>query len=185
VTFSRIFADEQLSQRARTSLTTLFILAILVYFPLNYYIQRHWFRPLLTHDRAIIINPHRRVPPVKRGEWLGFTFSSVRQPGYLIQAGLGLGQVVGLPGERIQFFADRYEIGGTVFAQREGLPVTGDYQVPKGHCFVWPTLVRMDVRENMRAMVMEHFMRQVALVPESCWVGRPFAWWFFRNQELP
>jgi len=106
-------------------------------------------------------------------------------PGYRILSGLGLGQVVGLPGERVQFYADHYEVNGMVFARNGNLPTTGDYPVPEGHCFVWPTLVRMDVNRNARAPVMEHFMKQTALVPESNWVGRPFGWWFFRNQELP
>ena len=98
--------------------------------------------------------------------------------------GLGFGQVQAVPGGRVAFTPRSFQVNDQVFPRRSYIPVQETWVVPEKHWFIWPDSI-ISISGNPRTEAVAKMMREVAMVPESEMVGKPFRRWFWRRQTLP
>jgi hypothetical protein len=64
------------------------------------------------------------------------------------------------------------------------MPVSGNTVVPENNWFIWPDLAITGGHGNVPESTISQTMLQMANVPQSQFVGKPFKRWFGRRQVL-
>jgi hypothetical protein len=182
-TFRQTMTDWSLRRKIGLTGGVIIVTYLGFYTPVVSYCNRHWFMPLSTLNRTIVINPRPLKRPLERGELLAFRYDRITVGGFAVGPGFSVDPVLALPGESVVFLKDRFEINGQAYKSLAQMPQEGSVAVPKNHCFVWPTLVNLGAKQ-VRAEISAQFTVRASMVPEDRWVGRPFSRWFFRRQKL-
>jgi len=169
--------------RILAGIAALLVLGGLFYLPLRDYVQNTWLLPLRVDRRVIVVQTLSNPKSVKRGEWIAYRINGGGAQGLVIQSGLAVQRVLGLPGDEIQFLPRRVIINGVAGPRLERMPSNGSWIVPEKHWFIWPDHA-MSVRGNNADRV-DAALFKLAAVNQDQFVGKPFRRWFWRRQVLP
>jgi hypothetical protein len=153
-----------------------------IYSPLRRQLQAHYLMPLRINDQAVVVRRSSSAHLVKRGDRIAYELPGTRVPGVMVRQGFGLGPVLAIAGDQIRFTTNAFLVNHSVLARRPGMPTSGELLVPKNHWFIWPELA---IGGNGNAAGITPAMLELAIVPESAFVGRAFNRWFWRRQTLP
>lgn len=135
--------------------------------------------PVQSDQGLLLINTTSRVAGLPRGETVAFRRGPWQSRNFVLHGGAYLGQIVGLPGDVVVFRPTEFVVNGQAQPRRTAMPRHGQLTVPARHRWVWPMAMR---REFEREESEASFAANVALMPESHLVGRPYRYWFWRRQ---
>jgi hypothetical protein len=168
--------------RLLTTALTLAALSILIYLPLQNTLSKHLASAMRTRDQVIVVKP---TPPrtLRRGDVVAYRINSFRANNAVIAAGFGIERVLGVAGDRVEFFGDRVEINGLGQSRGSTMPTNGMMVIPQKHWLIWPRL-EINMRGDARVDVAGALL-QIALVQESQLIGTPYRRWFGRSQVVP
>jgi hypothetical protein len=160
-----------------------FILAELLYLPLQKQITKRWILPLEIQGQLIRVNACASPHSLGRGDMVAyhipyeFASEATATP---IREGYGIKAIFGIAGDRISFSSTAVFRNGAPFPRERGMPIQGEVIVPEKHWFIWPdfTISRGDIN-------MINFPLKQATVSETKFVGTPFSHWLFIPQKLP
>jgi hypothetical protein len=170
------------------ALCTLLLVGLSTYGILLY---NPFFTPLRVREEVIIIRPGGDAGSVRRGDWVTYRIRPARAYPYFdgarravwIQEGLGVGPVQGTAGDVVRFTPLACEVNGQAFPRQAFMPTSGELQVPEKSWFIWPRLAMNN--RNVSSDQITETLRELALVQESQFVGRPLTHWFGRRQLTP
>jgi len=164
---------------------------LLLYYPMVCYFERHVAVPLLVRGQVVVMQPRLVADEVKRGDRIMFDLEEAeigRAHGLggavRVNAGVGWGPVLGLPGDQVSFSTNSISVNGVVLPSLAHMPAGGEMLVPTNRWFVWPEFVISShgnvSEENISALIL-----QMATVSATQMTGRPYPTWFWRKQKLP
>jgi len=108
-------------------------------------------------------------PSWKQGEWVAYRFGT---------GATNFDRILAVPGDTIRFHRDSFEVNGRHFARlSELMPTDGEWTMPPGTYFIWPTVV------TFHGDVSEMLLR-FAEVTEGDIIGKPYRWWFGMSPDL-
>lgn len=175
-----------LSTRIVLPLVFWIIAATVVYWPLDELITARLARGVLVDGRRVIVDPRATPASVTRGQFIlyqtdGGHYGSAGQV-LNFAAGFGFGEVLGLPGDTLEFSKEHFRVLDRWRSRLPHMPQSGSRSVAAGSWFVWPRF--REVR-NIAApqQITEAFLDQSA-VPQAEFVGRPYRRWFFWRQDM-
>lgn len=180
----QLTADVELWKRIVWSLVVFAVVSMLVYQPLRRQMERRWIMPLRVGARVVVVNTSASPHLVKRGDWVAYRIDSLHAYRTLVYEGYGVGQVLAVAGDRISFLTNSYSVNQEPRPRQPRMPTNTDLVVSDGHWFIWPN-------ENIRlagvvdSSVMDDALAQLAMVPETNFVGAPYRHWWWRKQILP
>jgi hypothetical protein len=162
------------------SLGVLLILGTLLYMPARSLIQDRWFVPLRVKDNLLIVQKHISAGTVHRGDWIAYSVRAEHGDGVYAQAGLGLGPVLAVGGDRIVFNERTFEVNGVSRPHRPHMPTSGEWILPEKHWFIWPEL---DITgHGVAEAEISGAIQRMATISQDQFVGKPFKRWFWRRQ---
>jgi signal peptidase I len=155
----------------------------LLYLPLGNWLRHHVAWPITHGQTRLVINPESQPAAVRRGDWILFKTPRRGVTGVIAVEGLQFGPVVALPGERVEFRQDAVWVNGVRHERLDGMPETGGLNVPADCWLAWP-----DLRVQRYAVVnpgaIESLRLELAQVPWTNFIGKPYARWFFSRPLL-
>ena len=174
----------ELQSRLAFVLLGLLAIGLLVYLPLRILILQRWWMPFRLNQQVVIVQRQYPTNAIQRGDWVAYHFGEnvVVPNGVRIRSGLNLGQVLAVAGDSVTFATNGYAVNGTLHPLRPHMPQYGELTVPENHWFIWPDVgIRVWDTRGMATAV----MLQVANVPRTQYIGKPFDRWMWRRQNLP
>ncbi len=153
----------------------------LVYMPARNLMEAHWVAPLRVQDRVVVVSKLKSAATVKRNEVIAYSYSGNSDHTVWIEAGLGLGPVLAVAGDRVCFTPKAFEVNGVAQRRLPNMPQAGELTVPEKHWFVWPDL-GITGHGNAPAGALTTALLQMATVSETQFAGKPFKRWFWRRQ---
>lgn len=168
-------------RRMLWSLALLGALGWLLYMPVRSFINNNWFAPLRVNGRVFVINKAGVPGQLHRGEWLAYSLSG----GDFTRAGFGMGPVLAISGDRVQFGPATYEVNGVSHPALPSMPSTGGFEVPRNHWFVWPEFDMGGHGYGGQEAVVAQAILRAAMITESQFEGKPFKRWFWHRQLPP
>jgi hypothetical protein len=183
-----ILNDMQLMMRLLFTIAVLIVFMMLFYSPLRNAVQNHWLMPLESQGHVIIV-AKVSASSVHRGEWVayrtsGYYFSNHGGHGFLDINQIGLGPVLAVAGDRVEFSTNCFFVNGLSQPLLAHMTHSGMVVVPQGDWFIWPNLTAQRDwgvgEDNISSAMLE-----LANVSESQYVGKPLSHWFWRKQILP
>ena len=155
-----------------------------IYWPLLQTLEARLLVPLRVDNRVIVVNRLAKRQAVARGDPVAYVITGAFREGIALASGYGFDKVLALPGETVRFNATSFEVNGQVMPRLPAMPQTGAWPVPEKRWFVWPHLDIGSHRGAADSAVL-NALRNVAMVSENQFIGRPFRYWFWRRQALP
>jgi hypothetical protein len=145
--------------------------------------------PLRVNDHVVVVQRNAPATSVGRGDWVAYTFSGYYfsnhgGQGASSHTSLGLGLVLATAGDRVEFSTGKFTVNGVSRPLLPHMPDSGNLIVPENHWFIWPNLA-ITGNLNVGEASISSVMLQMASVPETQFVGKPFKRWFWREQILP
>jgi hypothetical protein len=180
----RIQQDIEFVKRVVYSLLVFLAVAVLIYMPLRGWMERHWFVPLTVNGRVIVIHSGQRPRSVQRGDWIAYRLGSAHALGVIVREGYTLGRVLAVAGDEVSFGRQEFFVNGMSQARQSDMPTNGTVVVQQGCWFIWPN-VRASGHGDASADAVRDAMMQLAIVPETSYVGVPFRRWLWRRQTMP
>lgn len=157
--------------------------AVFVYVPLRNQMERHWLMPLRVNGRVVVIRTGRPIGLVRRGDQIGYRLPSLRLQGlWLREEGCTLGRVMAVGGDEVAFRRDGVLVNGELRPRSSQMPTSGTVSVDQSCWFIWP---EMTISGVGNAETIQQAMMQLAVVPQSNYVGVLYQRWFWRKQVLP
>jgi hypothetical protein len=175
-------AGARFSMRVLFSLIVLATLASLLYLPIRNGIQAHLFTPLRVEGRVVVVRKYFSLRALQRGDLLAYEFGESASAGFNVQGGVGLGPVLALPGDRVQFSGATFAVNGQLRPSLKRMPAKGEFLVPEKHWFVWPE-VAISGHGDVPAEAVSATLLQLGTLPEDQLLGRPCQRWFWRRQQ--
>jgi hypothetical protein len=186
---SPYLSEKEFPSRIVFTIAILMSLGLAIYSPLRGVIQDHWLMPVQSNGHGIVVQ--RLISPhaVKRGDAVaynlsGYYFSNHGGQGVSGQQGMGLGLVLALAGDRIEFTKDNFTVNGIPQPRLTHMPESGSLVVSENHWFIWPNLV-IHGNWNVGEGNISSAMIGMANVSEDQFIGKPFKRWFGRKQSIP
>lgn len=164
--------------RVGAALSASFLLAALVYLPLQNQISKYVL-PMKRGNEVVLIKRFN-LTPLQRGDWVAYRIKEAGGSGVRLQRGSAIEQILAAPGDKISFGETTFSINGKAFPRLQHMPISGDQVVPEKHWFAWPTfeVFRRGVPETaITPLVMAN-----SLVNEKTLIGKPYSRWFWRKQ---
>ncbi|HEY1718684.1 MAG TPA: hypothetical protein VGH42_10400 [Verrucomicrobiae bacterium] len=176
---------EPFQSRILFTIGAMLVLGLFLYTPL----RTHWLLPLRVNGHAVIVEKFVPAHDIKRGDRVayrlsGYYFSNHRGNGVLNRTSLGLGPVLAMAGDRVEFSTNSFTVNGVPQPLLPHMPTSGNWLVPENHWFIWPNIA-ISGNWNVGEADISSAMLQMANVPEKQFVGKPFKHWFWRQQILP
>lgn len=178
----RLYLEEPLPQRLKRVAAMAVALLLFFYVPLQMLILPRFFVPIRTAKKVVVIrtgNPTAHT--IKRGDWVAYRIKDTGGSGYFVRGGVNLDMVRGLAGDRLVFLGKDMEINGKREPRPAFLPDSGEWVVPEGCWFIWPSLISALGYANAPAQIAAA-QQQLAIVPMDQYVGTAFKYWFWRKQ---
>lgn len=186
---SLLFAFNPLLRTMRFRSRLAFVIGVLifigcfVFLPIRNRIQARYLMPLRLNGNVVVVQRLTSTSSVKRGDWVAYSMSSEGADHIYVRDGLGLGPVLAVGGDQIQFTTNAFRVNGVTHALLPYMPTSGEVIMPEKYWFIWPDL---DVRThgNIGEANISAAMQQLAVVPEQNYIGKAFEHWFWRQQLL-
>jgi hypothetical protein len=180
----RIQHDIGFVKRVMYSLLTFLAVATLLYMPARDWMERHWFAPLTVNGRVIVIRPGQRPGAVQRGDWIAYQLADAHGYGVVVRGGCTLGRVLAVAGDEVSFGRQQFVVNGVSQTRLPDMPTNGTVVVKQGCWFIWPNL-RASGHGDAGATAVADMRMQLAIVPETRYVGVPCRRWLWRRQTAP
>lgn len=181
--FKPLMAETRLPFRVALSLALLIVISQMVYAPLRHQLQEHWVMPLRAKGTVVVVHKGSDLRSVKCGEWIAYSLSERAGEGLSVAGGFGLGPVLAVAGDHLQFKPEGLEVNGILQPPLAHLPSGGEIVVPEKHWFLWPEL-SITGHGHLGEPNISSAMLQLAIVSEAQFVGKPYRWWFWRRQHF-
>ena len=170
-----------------STLAVLIALGLWIYDPVSAVLRDHFWMPLRTEGGVVVVNRASRAGGVRRGDLVAYRIhernSSTGRGTIHVQEGFGFERVWGEPGDRIVFGPGFVEINGQLRDAAPSMPVEGEWVVPQGRWFIWPSVSRQGGHQTPEAITAA--LMALSVVSQDDFVGRPFRRWFGRRQPIP
>jgi hypothetical protein len=169
---------------------SLFIVWMMLYFPIVHFFESHYAVPLRVQDRVVVMHPRVMPDELRRGDHIMFKLEENeigRAHGggaVWVRAGIGWGPVLGLPGDQITFSTNKFAVNGVWQANLPHMPANGGLVLPTNVWFVWPEF-GISSHGNVTEANISALILQLSTVSATQMTGRPFVTWFGRKQKLP
>ena len=167
--------------RIFASMALLFALGGLVYMPARNWMENRWAAPLRVNDSVVVVQKSVTAPIVKRNDVIAYSVPGNTDHGAYVAAGLGLGPVLAVAGDRVRFTRTAFEVNDTPYPRLAHMPQTGELIVPEKHWFVWPDFA-ISGHGNAPEGALTAALMQMATISEQQFAGKPFKRWFWRRQ---
>jgi hypothetical protein len=174
--------------RWRICFTVVVLMAIgfLFYAPLRNAVQNYCLMPVQAGGRVIVVQKFSPAAGVKRGDWIaygmvGHLFTNHGYEETRNRTGMGLGPVLALPGDRVEFSEKIFSVNGIRHPSLPYMPSGGNLVVPEKHWFIWPSYSISGLGDANR---IAGLMMSAATVDQNQYAGRPLERWFWRVQNL-
>lgn len=174
----------RLAVQMLAGLAVFVLLTQLIYMPARNWFYEHVAMPLQIEGRTVVVNPRAGSQGIAKGDWVAYHITGGGGHTVRVHAGYGLGPVLAMPGDHVGFGQASVIVNGLVNPQPGSMAVSEEIMVPAGTWFIWPKL-RVAQAHGVSKAQLSAVLRQMALVPQTQFVGRPFGRWFFRKQTLP
>ena len=183
---SPVLLNADIWRRILFTIAILLGLGLFLYTPTRSVIQDHWLTPLRANGRVFVMQKFSPAQGVKRGDWIAYSLSGhiFSNHGYedsYGRNGMGLGPVLAVPGDHVEFSAKTFSVNGVPQPLLPHMPASGNLVVPENHWFIWPSFSISGQGNEAR---ISELMMSAATVPENQFVGKPFKRWFWRKQIL-
>jgi len=175
---------ERLLTRLVVALLLTLALSVLLYVPIRKSVQETHFAPLRTPTGVVVIQKLPVTTPVARGDTIAYNLQEASAAHFYAHGGLTLGKIIAFPGDHIQFTEKTFTINGVSRPLLSHMPTSGEVIVPENDWFIWPDLAIIGGHGNVGEQAISTMMLQMAQVPQSQFVGKPFLKWFGRRQKL-
>ena len=175
-------ANVRFGFRMAYSLMVVALVGGCLYTPVRNQIQKHFVMPLRIRERVVVVQTGSSSKAVWRGDWIAYALSREGGNESYVRGGLSLGPVLAVAGDRVRFTPGGFEVNGVRHPLLPHMPTSGEMIVAEKHWFVWPDFA---MRGHGNMMNASATMLQLASVPETRFVGKPFKRWFWRRQLLP
>jgi signal peptidase I len=170
-----------------------FACAALIYWPGFRVFQDAVARPLRIpgEDRLIIVNSRTQAPAVTRNDLIAYQSDEFRLGAagglpVVVRGGWMIGRVIGTPGDKVEFGANRVLLNGRSQARQAWMPTSGGFRVEADQWFIWPTVdLRLVNNQQLSEDTVQEAFLRLARVPQENFVGRAFNRWFFHRQDIP
>jgi hypothetical protein len=179
--------DCRFSLRLVLAAVTLLTVWHICYSPLIGFAERR-IVPLNVRGNVVIMRQMSLPGGIKRGDWVMYSLESHAvgdahgEGGAVrVQAGLGMGPVLALAGDRVEFSETAFTVNGVTKPLRPHMPTSGGLVVPEKHWFVWPEF-DISGHGNASEANLSAVMLQMSTVSEVEFIGKPFKHWFWRRQ---
>ncbi len=185
-----LMASEPFRNRLAFTFLTLMAIGLLLYMPVRNFIQGHWLTPLRQNGHVIVVQRVFQAHNIHRGDWVAYSLQEDEQGeahhggAVWIRSGMGLGPVLAIAGDQIQFGTNGYSINGVLSTNLAHMPDAGTVIVPEKHWFIWPNL-DISGHGNVGEGNVSSAMLSLASVNQSQFFGKPLQRWFWRKQMLP
>jgi len=184
--------QSDLSSRLIFTLLAVLAIGLLVYLPLRNAVLQHWVLPLRLNGRVFVVQRQFPVEAVQRGDWIAYklgggdsAWEGGREHGAVyLHSGMGLGPVLAMAGDRVEFSTNAFTVNGQPHALRPHMPSAGELVVPKNNWFVWPD-VGISGHGHTAENTISSAMMEMAIVTREQFVGRAFPRWLGRRQISP
>ncbi|MBX3731260.1 MAG: hypothetical protein KF791_01555 [Verrucomicrobiae bacterium] len=171
-----------LTWRIGLPLALWFLALWIVYLPGLTAFQNQFARPLWVQGRLVIVKPRAGWDLLKPGSVIAYRLTGWRSGEFVFRDGLGLGPVIALAGERVEFLPDGVRVGLRRGPLQPWMPVGAALTVWADAVFVWP---QFDVRAIGQSGIAEQIYLDSAKVTRANFIGRPYQRWFFHRQVQP
>jgi hypothetical protein len=176
--------EVELWKRIAWSVAVFAMVSLLVYQPLRRQMERRWIMPLRVGERVLVVNTSTSPRLVKRGDWVAYRIDGLYADRTLVRGGYGVGQVLAQAGDRISFLTNSYSVNQEPRPRQPHMPTNKDVVVSDGHWFIWPNM-DITLPGHGEPGVVDDTLAQLAMVPETNFVGAPYRHWWWRRQILP
>jgi hypothetical protein len=156
-----------------------------VYYPLQRQFEKRLAMPLKVRNQVVIVSPRQAAGSVKRGDWVAYRINEAAGDHVYVANGFGLGQVQAVAGDRVVFTSRSWQVNDEVFPRRTYMPVHETWVVPEKHWFIWPDAAISMAGDQRQNEAVSRLMREIAMVSEPQYAGKPLRRWFWRRQTLP
>jgi len=178
--------NERFGLRVGLALCTLVGVWGLGYSPLVRFTERHFLMPVRIGERVVVVNRAASPASLKRGDWAAYEISEKRVGGpgnvVVVNAGLGLDPVLGLPGDTIRFTPQALWVNEQSLPLRPLMPSAGELTLPQKVWFIWPISSMNMTGPRANAAGATELLQRTAMVGQKQMLGRPFKRWFLRRQ---
>lgn len=176
-----------LATRVGLPLVLWIVAATGVYWPLDGLLTRWFARGIEVDGRRIVVNPRVSADQVTRGQVVLYRMAGqvygTGTGAIGFQGGWGFGEVLGMPGDTVEFRRERFGVHQRWSARRPHMPIAGEVPVLPGHWWIWPRVRMLQVPPD--AGRISHALLDQAMVSQAQFAGRPYRRWFFWRQDLP
>jgi len=174
-----------LRRRVVWSMLAFSVMCLGVYYPLQRQLEKRLVMPLRVGNRVVVVSPRHAAASVKRGDWVAYRINEATGDHVYVPSGLGLGQVQAVAGDRVVFTPQGWRVNDRMFPRRTYMPVQETWVVPEKHWFIWPDSTISISEDQRQNEAVSQLMRNVALVSEPQYVGKPLRHWFWWRQTVP
>lgn len=180
---SRAWPQCLLLTRLLIAATVVISLNQFVYGPVLSVVARSAILPIWYQDGFYVINRTPWGRDLRRGDLVAYRIHA-QSGAARIMEGIGIDQVIGLPGDVIEFTRAELRINGAPYPKREGMPNAGRLALPRNYWFVWPTLQNTAMHGVVDASVISAATFAAGTVPRENILGKPseFRLWRHQNQ---
>jgi hypothetical protein len=179
--FEPWLAGARFRTRILLSMALLLALGGFLYLPARDLMETRWLAPLRVKDRVVVIEKFGQMPIVKRNDWIAYSLPENTDHAVYVEAGIGLGPVLAVAGDRVRFTEAAFEVNGAPQPRLAHMPETGELIVPEQHWFVWPDFA-ISGHGNVAGATLSTALLQMATISEQQFAGKPFKRWFWRRQ---
>jgi hypothetical protein len=179
--FEPLILGESLRARLLIGLAAMIALSCLLYLPGRAFVQDHWFLPLRLNGRVIVVSRSAPSVALRRGEWVAYSFESTGDHGLIVHEGMGLSQLLALPGDTVRFAESTFDVNGLSQPRLHLMPTAGEYVIPEKHWFVWPKLAISGHGEVPVTEVAQTLM-SLGTLSEDRFLGTAPRRWMWRQQ---
>jgi len=169
---------------------SLFVVWMLLYVPVVHFFESRYAVPLRVSGEVVVMHPRVAPDKLRRGDRIMFrveenAIGQAHGGGVVrVDAGIGWGPVLALPGETVLFFTNSFSVNGVTQANLAHMPTSGEFVVPTNRWFVWPDF-GINARGNVSEANISALILQLSTVSTAQMTGRPFERWLGRKQKLP
>jgi hypothetical protein len=151
----------------------------ILYIPARNAFHHHVALAVTAHGHTRIMNPHPDIARIKRGDHVAYHIDRQSGTRVNVQAGLGMGAVLAVPGDHVAFGAGVISVNGVPQPQPGSSADWGNLIVPEECWFIWPDLGI--VNRGVGGEELRRALRRLALVGHDTLVARQYDWWFWRS----
>lgn len=181
---SPLLQHEQLRSRLVFTLLALMAIGLLIYLPIRNVILQHWLVPLRLNGRVVVVQRQFPASAIQHGDWIAYRLSESGGGGIWVRSGMGLGPVLAMAGDRVEFSTNAFTVNGVAQPRLPHMPDSGAVTVPGKNWFVWPNFDISGGHGNVGENNISAAMLQMATISQAQFVGKPFKRWLWRRQVL-